>query len=425
MDTPPTLDVRWSHVDVLSEWTIPQVQLALLEHEEGTFASSGMLAEAMLRDPDIASDLGTRVRQLASRSALPFCVEPSDEGDGRKRQAVADEIEALWWTAHPEPTIAAVDRDAIMIGGSVGWIEWFRSAFAWTPVLHPLPVHGLRRQEHDRTWHYVDGVGTDHLVTPGDGKWFLHLPHGDRSWMMGAVRALGIPFALDPLVLRADARFCERHGLPLLAVYEPYSATDNIEGPDGKGAKEFYQRFERAMKGGIVRLPQAQDKDTPGWGAKWMELTSRSSSSFDNLLLELRRRKQLPILGRAPDKVALGGDGEAAAGQVKVEFLSSDAETISTSLRDQVWKPYALFNHGDPRLAAWGRWNTRPPIDLATRAGTLKTAGESLAALEAQGVDTDPVVDELGLKRRAGWKPPDPNAKPPAPPTPQPAPEPS
>ncbi len=390
----------WRVLSGLSEWAIGAVRLALAEHEEGRLETSAQLAEAMLRDPQIAGDLHARVRELASRSALPFCVEPSDEGDGRKVDAVAKEQEALWWSAHPESTIAVVQRDAIMLRVAVGWIEWTAE---WTPVLHHLPPHGFWWDDHKRLPMYRDGDGVDHVITPGDGRWFLLLPDGDRSWMMGAVRPLGIPFALDYLVLRGFAQFCERHGLPVLAVYEAFAATDNVEGADGAGAKAFYQTFQRALKGGILRLPQAQDKDTPGWEAKWLELSSESWKSMEALLLELRRRKSLALRGRDVEREAsLGGDGEAAAGEQKNEFLASDAETLSTALHDQVWAPWARFKHGDAKLAGWGRWDTRRPVNLAARASTLKTAGEALALLEAQGVDTEPVVAELGLKRRAG-----------------------
>jgi hypothetical protein len=401
-------------IAVLSEWAIAAVRLALAEHEEGNFESSAQLAEGMLRDPQIAGDLNARVRELASRSALPFCVEPSDEGDGRKRQSVADEMKALWWQAHPESTIAAVMRDRIMIRAAVGWISWTEE---WAPILHPLPVHGLHLEETPRRrWLYRDGDGFDHEVTPGDGRWFLDLPDGERSWMLGAVRPLGIPFALDHLVLRAFAQFCERHGLPVLAVYEAFASTDNIEGAAGDGATAHYQRLQRALKGGILRLPLPPDRETPPNDAKWLELSSESWKGMEQLLLELRRRKSLALRGRDYErKAALGGDGEAAAGEQKNEFLAADAETLSTALREQVWKPWALFNHGDARLAGWGRWDTRPPMNVATRAGTLKTAGEALALLEAQGVDTEPVVAELGLQRRLGWKPPAPNETPPKP----------
>jgi len=422
-DTPSNERIPWAHVAPLGRWTVPAVLAILSSFEDGDFSEAAMLADAMLRDPQIAGDLGARVRALASRSALPFSVDPSEEGDGRKRQAVADAMKPLWWSAHPESTIAAIDRDAIILAASVGWIEWLKDARSWVPRLHQLPAHGLRFQDYDKTFHYQGGDGIDHLVTPGDGKWFLHLPHGPRSWMMGALRPLAIPFALDPLTLQAFAAFCKRHGMPALGVKEPHRSTDNVENGGAAeasaSAKEnvnaFYREILKGLENGVIRLPRG---DTPegDWDAKWLEATSKSYTSFTDLLVELRRRKALALTGRDSEKqTALGGDGEDADAQKRFEGLSYDAESLTTSLRECVWKPWARFNHGDEKLAPWGRWQTRPQKDLSGRVTTLDKAGDALDKLESQGVDTDPLVTELGLKRRAGWKPPDTNAPPPVP----------
>jgi len=417
-ETPPTDLIEWTHVAPLAKWTVVVVLAALGAFENGDIGSAASLADAMLRDPQIAGDLSARVRKIASRSALPFVVEESDEGDGRRRAPVAKRTAELWWHVHPESTIAAIERDSIMLGVAVGWIEWLRDATEWIPRLHHLPAHGLRFDDSDKTWRYSDGKGDEHIVTPGDGKWFLHLPHGPRSWLMGAIRSLGIPFALDPIVLKAFTQFCQRHGLPVLVVDEPFSATDNVEGEGGDSDVAFYTKVQRGLAGGMLRAPQPGDKETPGWKARWLELQSKSYTAMADLITELRRRKSLALTGRDSEQNgSLGGDGELGSRQVSTEGLSSSTETLSTTLREHVWKPFSLFNYGDPRLAAWGRWDTRPPTDLASRATTLKTASEALAALEAQGVDTDVVVREFGLQRRSGWKPPDLNAPPPAPPT--------
>lgn len=417
---PPTEQIPWTHVAPLAQWTVPFVTTVLAAFEDGEIGEAASLAEAMLRDPQIAKDLRALVDQIASRSALPFTVEPSD-ADGRRVQAVADHVQRLWWEAHPESTLAPIVRDSKMLAVSVGWVEWLRDAQWWIPRLHHLPAHGLRFQDSDKTIHYQGGDGVDHLVTPGDGLWFLHMPHGDRSWMMGAVRPLGIPFALDPLCLRAFANFCQRNGFPVLAIDEPFWATDDVEnqaataGNPDASAKAFYARVEQGVRKGILRLPQGREKELGGWAAKWLELVGKSYASFTDLLAELRRRKSLAMRGRDSEQQgSLGGDGEANDATQQVEGLASECEKLSTSLRDQVWKPFARFNYGDERLAPWGRWNTQPPANLSARASTLDKFGDALAKLEQQGVDTDPILAEAGLKRRAGWKPPDTNAPPPA-----------
>jgi hypothetical protein len=86
---------------------------------------------------------------------------------------------------------------------------------------------------------------------------------------------------------------------------------------------------------------------------------------------------------------------------VRVEALASDAESLSTQLREQVWCLWSEFNHGDRRLAGWGRWDTRPAPDLRQRAETLDKLGDALEKLGTAGVELEPVVEEFGLKLSA------------------------
>lgn len=348
-----------------------------------------------------------RTRALASRSDLPFKVVPSDEGDGRRRQAVADRVSQLWWsTTLPEHVTATIDRDSIFLGVGLGFLSWERRPGEWIPKLNPLPLHGLSFHPWSNEWHYLDGAGRDHLVTPGKNGWFLHLPHGPRSWMLGLVRTLGVDFVFADLCGRAWATFCNRHGGPVLAVREPTRVLDDLEQGDAEAAAakkklaDLYGQFRKLHSDSVIRLPQGQTKDEPGWDAEWMELTSLSYVAIRDFVKELRRNQSIAILGRASqEQAALGGDGELSSRQVKIEALATDAETLATSYREQIWKPYSEINFGDPNLAPWGRWDCRPPQDAKVRAETLKAQAEAIAAHEALGTDTAPLFEEFGLRR--------------------------
>lgn len=317
---------------------------------------------------------------------------------------VADRVEQLWWSVTlPEHVTATVDRDSIFLGLGLGFLSWDRRPGEWIPRLNPLPLHGLSYRPWSNEFHYLDGAGHDHLVTPGKNGWFLHLPHGPRSWMLGLVRTLGVDFVLADLATRAWANYCSRHGSPAIKVKEPTVVVDDLEkgnAATSPNLKEMYAQFRQLRNEGILRLPQGQTKDEPGWDAEWMELTSQSFATFKDFLAELRRRQSLAILGRASqEQTALGGDGELSSRQVKIEALATDAETLATSYREQIWKPYAEINFGDRNLAPWGRWDCRPPQDAKVRAETLKAQAEAIAAHEALGTDTAPLFEEFGLRR--------------------------
>lgn len=403
-----TIETAWT--EPVSTWTVAMVRAALDLHEAGDFSLSSVLADAATRDSTVAGDLEIRCRALASRSSLPFKVE-AGEGDGRKREAARRRCERLWWHACPETTIYSVQKDAIMLGASVGRIWWSTSADEWRPRLHHLPPHGLSWSDVDG-WVYQSRDGTRHLVTPGDGTWFLHLPNGSRSWMGGAIRRLGEIWLQRVYARRDWARFSERHGLPVLAVREAQAARDDIEqgqGSEGAAAKAFYGRLRASMtRDGVLKLPQSDSKDVPGWDAEWLELVGTSYEGFAAQLRDLKGEVHEALLGRDPNGSSKGGDGELANERRHTEFLATDAETLTTTIRECIWKPDAAYNVDvtDTEVAAWGRWDTRPPPDLERRATTLDKCADAVGKLVVLGVDCVPVLNEFGLLAPSGVQAP-------------------
>lgn len=399
------------HIPSLSDWTVSGVKSAVRQHSCGHMRLSSQLCDAMETEPRIFGPLARRIDALASRSALPFSVEASDEGDGRQREACRKRMAELWWKVCPETINTPVLRDGILAGGAVGYLTWAEGQ-QWIPRLHWLPTHGLALEQYglDGTrgpqWIYTTYGGERLVVTPGDGFWFLHLPYGPRSFMRGLVRPLGMLYIMATWTERDWARYNEKHGLPILEIDEPFWAQDDIEGEDGStssAAAEYYEQFKNLESEAVLRSPQGQDKEQGGFRARWLEPVAQSYQAFRQQLEMADGLFQSVILGRDGGKRSKGGDGEANDEKVRVELLSTDAEGLSTSYRDQIWKPFALYNYGDPDVAGWGRWTTRPPQDLELRASTLDKFGDALEKLEAHGVDTEPLLEEFGLKRKPGY----------------------
>ncbi|MGL4442643.1 MAG: phage portal protein family protein [Alsobacter sp.] len=391
--------IQSAYAEPVSAWTPGTIRAALDEHEQARFYTSATLADATLRDPRVMRGIKRRTGKLASRSALPFAVEPGN-GDGRSRERIRARTEALWWDAHPESTIGAFLRDTIFLGLCVGFITWERTANEWRPKLHHLAPHGLCWWSWSNEWTYTTGDGEVLKVTPGDGTWFLHLPYGDRSWMMGAIRCVGLKW-----LMREDgwihwARSDERHSSPTLAIKEPHFATDDVEGVVGTTqATQFYRDNMKVGPNVVLRLPQGPEPAGGGWEAEWLELTGEPGKSSQSFIQALASEFDVALLGSDSDGSAKGGDGELASEQVKIEDLAADAETFSTSLREQVWKPFAAFNYSpaDTDNAAWGRWATRPATDLKARAETLNTAADALTKLIPLGADPAPIGAEFAI----------------------------
>ncbi len=404
---PATRRIDAFYLEPLSDWTRTMVKGALTQHEAGRFRSSARLVDAMGRNAEISKALGTRVRALKSRTALPFCIEPSDRGDGRQRNAATKRMGELWWDVVTETWIEQTLRDAAMIGVSIGQLTWLKSNGEWIPRINWLPPHGLALErcsltgERRLTWVYTSDDGTREEVTPGDGRWFLYLPNGPRSWMHGAVRAIGLPWHTADNTDTDWDRYNEKHGLPILEIDEPHWAHDDVEGDegaDGNQADAYYAQFKNIPSEGVLRQPQGPTLDAGGWKARWLEPKSESYVSFEKHLDRYAQRVSGLILGDDPSDPK-GGDGELQSERIRHEHLSSDAETLTSALREQVWKPWAEYNYGDPELAGWGRWTT---TDLVRRTMMLKTGGEAMTILAPLGVDIEPIGTEIGVKFKAG-----------------------
>lgn len=393
----------------VSTWSVAAVRAALDDLERGKMRNPSLLADAVERDPVIASALSTRVRMLVSKSALPFDLLDSEEGDGRKLRSVAARQRELWWSMLPESAMAPLLRNAIMLGVAVGYVEWATEGGEWIPRLRWLPPHNLEwhatsdQGKADPHYTYSTATGERMRVTPGDGSWFLHEPNGERSYMQGALRSLAMLYRMRLDAYRDWIRYAEKHGLPILGVSEPHWASDDVEGSSSTQADEFYAQFGDLGSESVLRLPQGPTPDDGKWEAGWIEPTSDAWQTFREALRELGADIDRVLLGRDQNAGARGGDGELSSERVRVEYLSSDTEPLATSIREQVLKPWAAFQWGDARLAGWPRWDTRPPPDLERRARTLDLIGDALGKLSLLGVELGPVMAEFGL--RQGEKP--------------------
>lgn len=389
----------------VSSWSVAAVRAALDDQERGKLRNPSLLADALERDPVIASALSTRVRMLVSKSALPFSLMESDEGDGRKIKAVAKRQRELWWSVVPESTLAPLLRNSIMLGVAVGYVQWSTVGGEWVPRLRWLSPHNLDWHatndagQADPHWTYATATGDRLRVTPGDGSWFLHEPNGERSYMQGALRSLAMIYRMRLDSYRDWIRYCEKHGLPILGIDEPHWASDDVEGSTDTLADEFYTQFASLGSESVLRLPQGPTKDEGGWSARWIEPTSDAWQTFRESLRELAADIDRVLLGRDQNTGAKGGDGELSSERVRVEYLSSDTEPLATSIREQILKPWAAYQWGDAALAGWPRWDTRPPPDLERKAATFKTVGEALTQLSALGIKLDSVLEEFGLEQ--------------------------
>lgn len=410
MTKPPSAEIPSAYANPTTNWSVSRVRNAITLHEFGDFYQSSQLADAMCRDGIIHGDLLTRVRALVSKNGLPFDVQVSAEGDPRTCRKLAEEVERIWDHICPEQQLGPAEKDSVMLGQFVGYIQWTVENGKFIPHLKHLPIRGLSLANGRDEWQYLDGDGIVHKVTPGDGKWVLHMPFGEDSRMLGAVRSLGEIWYMRHTTYRDYARFNEKHGMPILGVSEPHFASDDVEGEDDaisnggawRNPNGFYQQFRRLGSESIIRLPMGPNPKEDGqWDVKWIEPISQSYKSFNDFLKESRSVVTTYMLGVDLTTIpqGMGGDSASWSERIRVEFLASEAEALTTTIREQVLKPYVRFNFGEKfeQSTPWPRWDTRPAPDMKARAEQLASFLLALKEADAQGIDTDDMLEEFKL----------------------------
>lgn len=393
----PRVTVRQLPTEPFNEWTVESIKTALDEHERGYFFKSAQLASAMGRDERISGCIGTRVRALLSKNGVGFELQPA-EHNPQRAPAMADRVSAWWPKACSESTLGLILRDIIQIGPSISRVQYTLDSGELIPKLVPWPMEHAYFTEHTGRYSVHTTSGTME-IDPEDPEWLVIEPTGQRPWMFGGVRASGLPFYLRTVTHRDWSRFCEKHGIPILAISEP--DTD----PSSAQKKAFYERLRKLGREAVLRLPQ--NKDGFGFDAKIIEPTDTAWKAFDGFLSRLDTNIAVFYLGQNLTTEVQGGSFAAAQvhARVRQDYLDADAEVLSTALREVI-KRWGRLNVSGWRddLAPWPTWRTKAPEDQQVKAATLFSFSQALEKLLAKGVQVDvaALAEAYGVPMLAG-----------------------
>jgi len=319
------------------------------------------------------------------------------EEDDERTKAISEDVEESWWTMCPESTLMEMWRWRLFNGVSIGELQWQHTATRWLPVLKVWHPQWYYADEDRQVYVLTTRAGPVDVPFAGaDGKWVV-LGRGDRPWMHGLVRALAVPWLVAQFAIRDWARYSERHGMPVVKAIVPA-----VAGEADKDA--FFDDVKAMSTETTVMLPQGLDERGGGFDLELLEATDRSWEGFQGLIRHIHDTYAIALTGNNLTTLIEGGSYAAAreGGSVRNDYAQADGEELSTQLREQVVKPYVLFNHADgAERIPWPKWNTSPPEDLKSEAETIKLAGEALYALQTAGVR---VADVAEFGERFGVK---------------------
>lgn len=366
-------------VVVQTGWDVPQVRSALESLVIGLFDAPAQLVDAVIGDSRVHSALSQRTGGLLGRP-ISFKA-PSDKPEA---QSCLDAWLEHWPTMGAEPVLSDMLGWSSLLGFWMGQLLWDTQKTIWKPYAqtwHP------RYSYYHWTFRRYMAMAIDGQVpvTPGDGHWLLHAPHGSyRGWMRGALRPIAPWWLARNYALRDWARYSERHGMPIGKAITPFGA-------DKDEIVNYRSQIAQLGQESILQLPQSSDPAFGKYDLEWLETTDQAWDGFQGLINQCNTEVTMALLGQNLTSEVKEGSFAAARvhGDVRQIILEADARALAQTIYLQFARPFAAVNFGDPDLAPRTTWDVSPDEDHKALADTFLAFSSAVKTLKESGKATE------------------------------------
>jgi hypothetical protein len=365
-----------------TRWTQQDIERAEVLADQGDLSVAGSLMRSAHKDAVIAGVMSTRCGGLIR---LPRRFRGNAEMVDRLQQGGL-EARSIFDEMHPPAELEMLDRDGIELGVGVG--ELVPVAGRTHPVLNRLPPEHLRYRWYENRWYYSSIAGLL-PITPGDGRWVLHVPGGRvYPWQNGLWRALARSY-----VTKEHARLRRENWEMKLA--NPARVAFAPMGADEPTKKNAFARLLAWGMNTVFGLPA-------GWDIKLIESNGRGADSF-RLTIE-GEDKQIIICVNGQIVTVDGGSGfsnQDVHKSVRADLIQRDESSLAFTLNTQTLPCWVALEYGEDALLADDLvnvgWDVTPPSDLASIANSLVTASNAITGLRdtlaASGRELD--IDQM------------------------------
>jgi hypothetical protein len=362
-----TIRLRWLSKDLeTAEWLA----------EAGDLSLAGQLCATMQRDGVLAGVLSTRTEglvQLPQRwRGAPDMLDALQAGGAAARSVFAEMF--------PSGELAKLAADGVKLGVGVG--ELVPVAGGDHPVFVRLDPQFLIYRWNENRWYFRSFVGLL-PITPGDGRWILHVPGGRTApWQGGGWRALGRAYITKDHARERRDNWESKLANPARVAVSP------------QGAPEAYAQswFRKVMAWGVNTVFGLR----PGYDVKLLESNGRGADSFKATIAEQDQEFVICIAGQTV--TTDGGAGFANADihkSIRADLIKATADALAYTINTQGLPPWVLRMFGEDRLAEAPtvEWDVTPPKDRSAEATSLVQVATAIStlteALAAHGLELD------------------------------------
>jgi hypothetical protein len=359
-----------------AEWHLEDLQQAEQSADAGDLSGAGRLWNACRSDGVFIGVLSTRTDGIV---ALP----KRFRGLGQlvdELKAGGESVRSVFDEMFPPAELAAIAADGIGIGVGVG--ELVPVLGRDYPVLVRHSPEFLVYRWSENRW-YLRTIAGLIAITPGDGRWILHIPGGRVApWRFGSWKAIGRAWIEKQHALLYNQAWQAVLAHPARAAVSPNGAPDEIE----------QTWFEEVMAWGVNTVFGMK----PGFDVKLIESNGRGWESFEKSIARSEREYIIAIAGQ--EVTTTGGTGFANADvhkSIRADLIKATADALAYTLNTQGIPTWVLSRYGEEWLerSPCVEWIVTPPRDLAAEANTLVSVANAINlltdALAKHGLEPD------------------------------------
>lgn len=384
-------------------WYLKDLESAQEGADAGYLRLASQLYRTMRRDGTMSGLLNTRTAGLVRLPKRfygnPTVVEQLERKNDSR--SVFDEM-------FPPSELALMAADGIVLGVSVA--EMVPVPGRDYPVMVRLEPEFLQYRWNENRWYYNSIVGSL-PITPGDGRWILHVPGGRLTpWTSGLWPALGRSFINKEHAILNRANYAAKLANPARAAIAPIGATEAQR-------VGFFKRILAWGTSTVFELPV-------GWDVKLIESNGRGWEVFEKEIATSDHEMMVALAGQVV--TTDGGAGFANADihrGIRQDLIQETGEALAYTINTQGIPQYAAMAFGVDVLEtpAWVEWDTKTWTDLNQESDVLSKLGPAIQALEnalapfGENIDVRELATRFGVSLGEPGAPRESKFAPPAP----------
>lgn len=372
--------------NVKLRWYLDDVERAAYVAGQGNLQDAAQLYRAMRQDGIFAGLLAQRTSGLV-RLPKRFYGDAKIVAELEARNGTRSVFESLC----PPSETALLAADGVMLGVAIG--EIVPVVGRDYGVLVRLEPEFLTYRWSESAWYYRSIAGALR-VTPGDGRWVLHVPGGRLTpWQHGLWQSCGRAF-----VTKTHAALHRSNYSAKLA--NPARVAKAVAGATEAQRVGFLSQVIAWGLNTVFELP-------PGWDVSLLESNGRGWQVFSEEIADADREYMIALAGQIV--TTTGGSGFANADihkSIRADLIKDTGDGLAYTLNTQVIPSYVAAVHGVDAVLEGGasvEWDTSPPKDLKIEAESLIASGEAIEKLSAvlaafdMNVDATVIADRFGI----------------------------